>query len=64
VNGRAGRPQLTGLDAPTATELRQRLDALEEEMPVVSPAIYDQVEAKYRDPAFVDSVVRRQGATG
>lgn len=47
-----------GLDAPAVTELRQRLDALEEEMPVVPPTVYDQVEAKYRDPAFADSVVR------
>jgi hypothetical protein len=53
-----------GLDAPAVTELRERLDALEEEMPVVPPGIYDQVEYKYRDPAFVDSVVRRPGAAG
>jgi hypothetical protein len=50
-----------GLDAPAVTDLRERLDALEEEMPVVPPSIYDQVEAKYRDPAFVDSVVRPPG---
>jgi hypothetical protein len=53
-----------GLDAPVVTELRQRLDALEEEMPVVSPAIYDQVEAKYRDPAFIDAVVQRPAGLG
>ena len=53
-----------GLDAPVVTELRQRLDALEEEMPVVSPAIYDQVEAKYRDPAFIDAVVQRPAGQG
>jgi hypothetical protein len=47
----------TGLDAPALTELRQRLDTLEEEMPVVQPTVYDRVEAKYRDPAFVNSVV-------
>ncbi len=52
----------TGLDSPVVNELRQRLDALEEEMPVVPPAIYDQVEAKYRDPAFVDTVVQRPAA--
>ena len=46
-----------GLDAPVLTEVRQSLDALEEEMPVVSPRIYDLVEAKYRDKAFVDSVL-------
>lgn len=45
-----------GLDAPVLTELRQSLDALEEEMPVVPPSIYDSVEAKYRHKAFVDSV--------
>jgi hypothetical protein len=51
-----------GLDVPALAEVRNRLDALEEEMPVVPPAVFDQVEAKYRDPAFVDSVVRRLGA--
>jgi hypothetical protein len=45
-----------GLDAPLLTELHQRLDALEEEMPVVSPSVYDRIEAKYGDKAFVDSV--------
>jgi hypothetical protein len=47
------------LDAPVVTELRKNLDALEEEMPVVPPSVYDSVEAKYRDKAFVDSVVTR-----
>jgi hypothetical protein len=47
------------LDAPVVTDLRKSLDALEEEMPVVPPSIYDSVEAKYRDKAFVDSVVAR-----
>jgi hypothetical protein len=28
-------------------------------MPVVPPSVYDSVEAKYRDKAFVDSVVTR-----
>jgi hypothetical protein len=46
------------LNAPELTELRQRLDGLEEEMPVVPPRIYDRIEAKYREPAFVNSVVR------
>ena len=45
-----------GLDAPLLTELRQRLNALEEEMPVVSPSVYDRIEAKYEDKTFVDSV--------
>ncbi len=48
-----------GLDAPVLTEVRQSLDALEEEMPVVSPGIYDLVETKYRDKAFVDSVLEQ-----
>jgi hypothetical protein len=50
-----------GLDAPALTELRQRLDALEDDMPVVPPGVYDRVEAKYRDPAFVDSVIKQAG---
>lgn len=45
------------LDAPVVTELRKNLDALEEEMPVVPPSVYDSVEDKYRHKAFVDSVV-------
>jgi uncharacterized protein involved in exopolysaccharide biosynthesis len=45
------------LDDPMLTEVRQSLDALEEEMPVVPPSIYDLVEAKYRDKVFVDSVL-------
>jgi hypothetical protein len=58
------------LDAPALTELRQRLDALEEEMPVVPPAIYDRIESKYRDPTFIDSILQppkashRPGGTG
>jgi len=51
-----------GLDAPIVTEIRQRLDSLEEEMPVVPPSVYDRIEAKYRDPTFVDSVVRLSGS--
>jgi hypothetical protein len=46
-----------GLDAPVVTELRESLDALEEQMPVVPPHVYDSVEAKYRDRAFVDSIL-------
>jgi hypothetical protein len=42
----------------------QRLDALEEEMPVVPPSIYDRVELRYQNPAFVDSVVRPSAAAG
>jgi hypothetical protein len=52
------------LDAPALSELRQRLDALEEEMPVVPPSIYDRVELRYQNPAFVDSVVRPSAAAG
>ena len=52
------------LDAPVLSELRQRLDALEEEMPVVAPRVYDRIEAKYKDPAFVDSVVKRPASPG
>jgi conflict system pore-forming effector with SLATT domain len=33
--------------------LRQRLDALEEEAPVVAPGIYDEVERRYASPSFV-----------
>jgi hypothetical protein len=47
------------LDAPVLTEMRQRLDALEEEMPVVPPGIYDRIESKYRDLTFIDSIVGR-----
>jgi hypothetical protein len=53
--GTLGRP----MDAPMLNELRQRLDVLEEEMPVIPPRIYDQIELKYRDPTFIDSVIRR-----
>ena len=44
------------LDAPAVTELRRQLDATEEEMPVVPPRVYDRIEAKYLNSAFVDSV--------
>ena len=46
-----------GLDDPIVNELRQKLDALEEEMPVVPPGIYDRNEAKYQRKVFVDSVL-------
>ena len=46
------------LDAPVLNELRESLDALEEEMPVVAPSVYDLVETKYRDTDFVDSVIK------
>jgi hypothetical protein len=45
------------LNDPVVNELREKFDALEEEMPVVPPRIYDFVEAKYQDKAFVDSVL-------
>ncbi len=54
-----GTLSAVGLEAPIVTELRKNLDALEEEMPVVPPGIYDSVEARYRDKTFVDSVVTR-----
>jgi hypothetical protein len=38
-------------------ELRQALDALEKEMPVVPLKIYNEVEAKYRNKALVRSVL-------
>jgi hypothetical protein len=47
------------LDAPVLNELRQRLDTLEEEMPVIPPRIYDQVETKYQKLNFIDSVTGR-----
>jgi hypothetical protein len=53
-----------GLDAPVLTEIRQGLDALEEEMPVVPPSVYDAVEARYRTKAFVDTVVGQPGPGG
>ena len=52
-----GTIQDLALDSPVLDELRQTLDALEEEMPVVAPSVYDHVEAKYRDRDFVDSVL-------
>jgi hypothetical protein len=51
------------LDAPILTEIRQRLDALEEEMPVVPPRIYERIEQRYRNVAFVDAV-RPDAAAG
>jgi len=48
-----------GLDAPAVTELRRQLDALEEEMPVVPPSVYDQIEAKYLNKVFVDSILKQ-----
>ena len=54
-----GTLSAVGLETPIVTELRKNLDALEEEMPVVPPGIYDSVEARYRDKTFVDSVVTR-----
>ena len=45
------------LEDPMLTEVRQNLDTLEEEMPVVPPSLYDLVEAKYQDKVFVDSVL-------
>jgi len=45
------------LDAPLLNDVRQSLDALEEEMPVVPPRIYDLVETKYKDKLFVDTVL-------
>jgi hypothetical protein len=50
------------LDAPAVTELRRQLDALEEEMPVVPPGVYDQIEAKYLNKVFVDSVLKQSRA--
>jgi len=44
------------LDAPILTDIRQRLDALEEEMPVMPPRIYERIEQRYRDVTFVDAV--------
>jgi len=45
------------LDAPVVNELRQNLDSLEEDMPVVPPSVYDAVETKYADKDFVDSIL-------
>ena len=52
-----------GLDAPVLTEVRQSLDGLEEEMPVVPPSIYDLIEAKYRRKEFVDVVRQERSAS-
>lgn len=46
------------MDASVINGIRERLDALEEEMPVISPGVYDAIEARYRDSTFVDSVAR------
>lgn len=35
--------------------LRQRFDALEQEMPVVAPRIYDEIERIYTNATFVDN---------
>ncbi len=50
------------LDAPIINDVRQRLDALEEDMPVVPPTIYDQVESRYQNKVFVDAVVSERPA--
>ena len=52
-----------GLDAPVLTEVRQSLDGLEEEMPVVPPSIYDLIEGKYRRKEFVDVVRQERSAS-
>lgn len=49
-----------GMEAPVVTELRESLDRLEEEMPVVPPVVFDAVEVKYREQTFIDSVIRRR----
>jgi hypothetical protein len=46
------------VDSAKLTELRQRLDALEEETPVVPMATYEAVEAMYGEPIWVDSLAR------
>lgn len=52
-----------GLDAPALSELRRQLDTLEQEMPVVPPGVYEQIEDKYRRHTFVDSVAERPPST-
>jgi hypothetical protein len=37
--------------------LRERFDALEQEMPVVAPSIYDEIERTYINVTFVDNAV-------
>lgn len=44
------------MDSEDLDTLRVRLDALEEEMPVVSPRVYEAIEARYRDRHFIDSM--------
>lgn len=46
----------SGQEASVVSDLRQSLDTLEEEMPVVPPRIYNAVEVKYRHKTFVNSV--------
>lgn len=48
------------LDDPLLTELRKRLDALEEESPVIPPRVYQTIETKYKEKSFVDSVLEPQ----
>jgi hypothetical protein len=38
-------------------DLQKRLDTLEEEMPVVAPGIYDDVERTYANPVFVKTAL-------
>jgi len=53
-----GIGRITGmkLDDPVITEIRDSLDALEADMPVVPPNIYRSVEPTYHENEFVDSV--------
>lgn len=48
------------LEAPVLTELRESLDALEEDMPVVPPRVYDAIEARYAEKDFVDSLSKKR----
>ena len=51
------------IPCPIAPEIRRRLDALKQEMPVVPPSVHDRIKARYRDPAIVVSVLRVSGSS-
>lgn len=45
------------LSPPWFADLRQRFEALEQDMPVVAPSIYDEVEHAYHNVTFVENAL-------
>lgn len=43
-------------------DLRKRLDALEEDAPVVPPRIYESIERRYGNVAFIDAAAQLYGS--